>query len=217
MPAFGSGVLESSLFGVVTILAGRFGVEVLAATTIAIYLSDLFIVPALGVGDVLMIRVAAEAATGGARAGARIALRGLLLVAALTLPWVAACLWVPDLLVAAFLDPATEDTAVVEGLCRSFLAVAAWALLADAAQIAISRSLKGLRDTLVPMWIAAVGYWALGVGGGWLLAKNIGLGGIGLWYGLAGGLGLTALALMLRMGLVCASDGDRLSRRPRSL
>ncbi|WP_235088569.1 MATE family efflux transporter [Chromobacterium sp. Beijing] len=80
------------------------------------------------------------------------------------------------------------------------LGILAWFLLADAAQIILSRSLKGLRDTLAPMWIASIGYWLIGIGGGWMLATQGGLGGVGLWYGLAAGLSLAALALACRLG-----------------
>jgi MATE family multidrug resistance protein len=49
-------------------------------------------------------------------------------------------------------------------------------------------ALRGYRDTVVPMVIAAIGYWTIGFAGGWLLAFPLGLGAVGLWLGLALGL-----------------------------
>ena len=45
------------------------------------------------------------------------------------------------------------------------------------------------------MWIAAFGYWFVGIGGGALLAFEFGLGPRGLWIGLACGLMVTGLIL----------------------
>jgi len=53
----------------------------------------------------------------------------------------------------------------------------------------------------VPMWIASIGYWVLGVVGGWLLCFPLGYGAAGLWWGLALGLTVTALALVWRLAL----------------
>jgi hypothetical protein len=39
-------------------------------------------------------------------------------------------------------------------------------------------ALRGYRDTAVPMLIAAIGYWAMGFVGGWLLAFPLGLGAV---------------------------------------
>ena len=69
----------------------------------------------------------------------------------------------------------------------------------DGLQAVASRALRGLRDTLVPMWIASLGYWLFGVAGGWLLSFPLGFGARGLWWGLALGLMVTSLALLRRL------------------
>ena len=61
--------------------------------------------------------------------------------------------------------------------------------------------LRGLKDTLVPMWIASVGYWVLGLLGGWILCFPLGYGAVGLWWGLAAGLIATGSALVWRLML----------------
>ena len=68
--------------------------------------------------------------------------------------------------------------------------------------------LRGLQDTRVPMMIAAVGYWVIGIGVGVLLAFQLRMGGVGIWWGLASGLGVVAVlitarwAMRERLGLV---------------
>lgn len=203
-PAFAIGLFESSLFGVVTILAGQFGVDFLAATTIAIYISDLFIVVALGLGDQLTVEVAGKASSADYDACRQLTRAGLLITTACCIPLATLCVLAPDLLVGLFIDQDANDSAAVILASRGPLAVLAVFLFADSCQIILSRALKGMRDTLVPMWIAAIGYWIVGIGSGWFLATSTELGGIALWYGLAAGLSLAAIAMGIRFGQICA-------------
>ena len=66
----------------------------------------------------------------------------------------------------------------------------------DGLQAIGARALRGLKDSIVPLWIAGFGYWVLGIGGGAMLAFPYGYGGAGLWWGLA-------LGLMVTSGLLC--------------
>jgi hypothetical protein len=69
----------------------------------------------------------------------------------------------------------------------------------DSAAKLCRRVVRGYRDTAVPMLIAAIGYWAIGFVGSWLLAFPLGFGAVGLWLGLALGLAVVAIALGLRL------------------
>jgi len=53
--------------------------------------------------------------------------------------------------------------------------------------------LRGLHDARMPMFFALIGYWAIGLPLGASLAFPMGMGGIGIWIGLA-----TVAALMIR-------------------
>ena len=86
---------------------------------------------------------------------------------------------------------------VVE-LAVTFLAFAALFQLADGAQVVGSGMLRGLHDTRVPMIFAALGYWGIGLPLGVVLAFPLGLGGVGIWIGLAGGLGVVAVLMTAR-------------------
>ncbi len=72
----------------------------------------------------------------------------------------------------------------------------------DGMQVIAVGALRGYRDTMVPMLLAAFGYWGAGFAGGWLLAFPLGYGAVGLWWGLALGLAVVAVLLTLRLHLI---------------
>jgi multidrug resistance protein, MATE family len=58
--------------------------------------------------------------------------------------------------------------------------------------------LRGLHDTKWPMLFAAFGYWVIGIGVGAGLAFWAGWDGVGVWIGLATGLALVAILILIR-------------------
>src|SRR3546814_10685386 len=88
-------------------------------------------------------------------------------------------------LVGFFLDPAVPENAPVIDLAVAFLAIAALFQLVDGGQVIGVHVLRGLKDTAVPMWLALGGYWAIGFIASLTLAFPLGLGGLGVWIGLA--------------------------------
>ena len=71
------------------------------------------------------------------------------------------------------------------GYAVVFLRIAALFQLVDGLQVIGIASLRGLRDTAVPMWLAGFGYWVVGFPICWLLGFHTQLGGAGIWIGLA--------------------------------
>ncbi|WP_431271238.1 hypothetical protein [Dankookia sp. P2] len=61
----------------------------------------------------------------------------------------------------------------------------------------------------MPMLLAALGYWGIGMPVGLLLAWQAGLGPVGLWIGLAVGLGGVALLMLARWRRLSAASLDR--------
>jgi len=80
----------------------------------------------------------------------------------------------------------------------SFLYVAALFQIVDGAQVVGSAALRGLRDTRIPMLLAGAGYWVVGFTASAVLAFPLGLGGIGVWLGLALGIAAAAVLLVYR-------------------
>ena len=104
----------------------------------------------------------------------------------------------PHQLMGIFIDRNLEENARVIELGVSFLVVAAVFQIADGAQVVGAGMLRGLHDTRVPMFIAGGGYWVVGIGIGSYLAFGLGWDGLGIWIGLAVGLAVVALLLLIR-------------------
>jgi MATE family multidrug resistance protein len=114
----------------------------------------------------------------------------------------------PDRLIGLYLDRHNANAAAVLATARPFLFVAACFQIVDSLQAIGSGMLRGLKDTRVPMIIALVSYWMIGMPAAYLLGFPAGFGGVGIWWGLA--LGLAAAAILMnrrfirreRLGLV---------------
>jgi MATE family multidrug resistance protein len=89
------------------------------------------------------------------------------------------------------------DTAVIDIAAR-LLIVAAVFQLFDGIQIIAVSALRGVNDARVPAWIAFVAYWIVALPCGAWLAFGWRLGAVGIWWGLASGLGAAAVALGIR-------------------
>jgi multidrug resistance protein, MATE family len=188
---------EVSIFNAAAFAMGLISPAALAAHQIAIQLaSAAFMVP-MGVAQAATVRVGrafgAGDTEGVGRAGAAALLFGIGFMALTAVLFVAA----PGPLVAVFLDTAAPANAEVVGLAVVFLVWAAVFQLVDGAQAVGNGLLRGLHDTRVPMLYALLGYWVIGFPLGLVLAFRGGLGGSGIWIGLATGLAVVA-ALLLR-------------------
>jgi MATE family multidrug resistance protein len=114
----------------------------------------------------------------------------------------AVLMWLsPELLIALFIDRDAAVNAEVVRLAVSFLAIAALFQIVDGAQVVGAGMLRGLHDTSVPMLFAAFGYWVVGIGVGAWLAFSQGWNGVGIWVGLASGLGIVAILMLVRWSL----------------
>ena len=114
----------------------------------------------------------------------------------------AAVIWAfPRELAGLFIDASNPENARVLQLAVTFLWMAALFQLFDGAQVIGSAMLRGLQDTRIPMLFAAFGYWAVGLGSGYMLAFHAGLQGLGIWIGFALGLAVVALLMIWRWSL----------------
>ncbi len=190
--------LEVTVFNAAVFLMGWFGTAALAAHAVALQLAALTFMVPLGLSQAATVRVGLAAGRGDpagiARAGwtafalgtGFMALTGIVMVA------------MPDLLVGLFLDPAVPENRPVMALAVSFLMVAALFQVVDGAQAVGAGMLRGLHDTTLPMIFAAFGYWVVGIGVGWWLAFEAGMGGVGIWLGLATGLAVVSVLMLWR-------------------
>ncbi|EPX78700.1 Multidrug and toxin extrusion (MATE) family efflux pump YdhE/NorM,-like protein [Salipiger mucosus DSM 16094] len=189
---------EVGLFAATAILIGWIGTVPLAAHGIALQISALTFMVHLGLANVATVR--AGQARGrrdglGLRRGAVavLALSGVAVIAT-----VAAFVIVPEWLVGLFLSRDDPDRAAILQTGAALLMVAALFQLVDAAQVVTLGLLRGLQDTRVPMVMAGVAYWGLGLPVAWGLGFPAGFGAVGVWFGLVIGLGVAAVLLNWR-------------------
>ena len=106
----------------------------------------------------------------------------------------------PYALIGLYLDLEAESSAGVIPLAVAYLGVAGIFQIVDSVQALSSGALRGLKQARIPMVIALVSYWAIGVPAGYGLAFFAGWGGIGIWWGLA--IGLAAAAVLMTAHLI---------------
>lgn len=192
LPASGQVTLEVGAFAAATALAGRLPAVSLAAHQIAInYAAMTFMVP-LGIASAGAVRVGHAVGrgdpAGAARAGWTALLFGVVFMTAAALVF----LTMPRLLLRAFTDdPGVLDVGV------TLLFVAAVFQLFDGLQGVATGALRGLGDTRTPMLFNLAAHWFIGLPLGYWLAFVVGVGVLGLWWGLSLGLMICGLSLLV--------------------
>ncbi|MEM6483009.1 MAG: MATE family efflux transporter, partial [Pseudomonadota bacterium] len=189
---------EVGLFAASTMMMGWLGTVALAAHGIALQISALTFMVHMGLSNVATVRA-------GQAYGARnlTSLRDggkviLTLSSVFALVTVVLFLVLPEPMIALFMHPEETEKAAVMAVGVGLLAAAALFQLADALQVMALGLLRGVQDTKVPMIIASISYWAVGVPVSYWLGFGVGLGGVGIWLGLALGLALAAVFLLWR-------------------
>jgi len=189
---------EVGLFAASSVMMGWLGAVPLAAHGIALQITSLTFMAHIGLSNAATVRAGQAVGRGdGANlwrgAGVAIGLSmGFVVVT------VAAFLLVPEPLIGLFLSPGDPARGQVLAIGIVLLAAAALFQVVDAAQVMALGLLRGMQDTRVPMVIAVLSYWALGVPMSYVLGFPAGLGGVGIWLGMALGLALAGLLLMVR-------------------
>lgn len=192
---------EVGLFSVAAMLMGRLGTNEVAAHAVALQLaSTAFMVP-LGLGMAATVRVGLAFGRGDAegvrKAGWTALAMGMGFMSMTCILFLVA----PELLVSIFLDPRNPDNAVALGLAATYLAIAGLFQLADGAQVVAAHALRGLSDTKIPMVLAILGYWAVGLPTAYVLGFVVEWRGMGVWLGLAAGLAFCAVVLVARFAM----------------
>jgi len=198
LPIGGALAFEVTVFNAAVFLMGQFGATAVAAHAIAIQIASASFMVPMGLAQAATVRVGraygALDIDGITRAGWTALGLGVAFMACMSLLMVA----VPRVLIGAFLNLGDPSNAVVVATATSFLMCAAVFQIADGAQTIAAGTLRGLHDTRVPMLYAGVGFWLIGLPLCMLLAFPAGLGGIGIWIGLAACLALVACAMVRR-------------------
>ncbi|OCW57306.1 MATE family efflux transporter [Hoeflea olei] len=189
---------EVGLFMAASLMMGWLGTVSLAAHGIAIQLASISFMVPLGLSHAATVRVGQAYGRGDMAELARAAhtvmgLSVLISLAAASLFW-----FMPETLVGLFVDNANPDAAELISVAVPLLLVAAAFQIVDAIQAIAAGLLRGIKDTRIPMFIAVVSYWPIGLSAAYGFGFGLGYGGPGIWAGLALGLGVAAVLLNLR-------------------
>jgi multidrug resistance protein, MATE family len=185
--------LEVGLFSFAAVMMGWFGALELGAHQVTINIAATTFMVALGVSIAGSIRVGQQIGAGSVSGARRVATLTYLLA----LGFMGACALVFVLMPEALIRLYTTDPEVVR-LGGVLLLVAAAFQLFDGAQVAGFSVLRGAADTRIPMLMAALGYWGIGVPSAYLLGFHSPLGPAGVWAGLCVALAVVGLLLFWR-------------------
>ncbi|MDF1717010.1 MAG: MATE family efflux transporter [Antarcticimicrobium sp.] len=189
---------EISLFSASALMMGWLGTTQLAAHGIALQLATATFMVHLGLSNAATVRAGNAY---GRRDKAHMA-RGAAVVTAMSLAasvlTITLFLTQPDPLISLFLDPDDPERPQILVIGAGLLAAAALFQLVDGAQVIALGLLRGVQDTGVPMLVAALAYWGVGIPASYALGFPLGLGGVGIWLGLACGLAVAGVLLMWR-------------------
>ncbi|WP_340648174.1 MATE family efflux transporter [Pseudoxanthomonas winnipegensis] len=187
-------LMEGGLFISTALLIARLGAVPAAAHQIAINLSAICFMVPMALAEATTVRVGhalgrrdAHGVRRAVRAGYAIVL-GTQTCSALVLA----------LFHNQIVGIYTDDLAVA-ALAGSLLVLAAIFQFPDGIQVMSAGALRGLKDTRVPMLLAALAYWGVGMPAGATLGLGLGYGPRGMWVGLT--IGLTAAAVMMALRL----------------
>ena len=195
LPIAGTGMAESGLFAAATFLMGALGTAELAAGNIVIQPAALTFMFHMGLSQAATIR-AGQALSHKDRSELRqIALAASAVSALIAVVVVSLFILFRAEIVSAFLNFDDPKASEVLRIGAGLMIIAAAFQFVDAAQVLALSLLRGLQDTKVPMILATISYWGIGLPVAYFLGLKTSLGPNGIWIGLVAG--LTAAAVLL--------------------
>jgi multidrug resistance protein, MATE family len=185
--------LEIGLFALAAVMMGWLGSIELAAHQVTINIAATTFMVALGTSQAGAIRVGQRIGAGRPRAMRRAVLATYIVSTGFMLTCALIFLLFPRQLIGLY----TSDAAILDLGVKLLLVAAAFQIF-DGAQVAGISVLRGAADTRMPMILAAIGYWCVGLPIAYLLGFRFDYGPVGVWIGLSFGLGGVAILLIHR-------------------
>ena len=192
---------ETGLFAFAFVMMGWISTDALAAHAVALQLAGISFMVPLGLSLATNIRVGLAYGRKSNDGIMRAGWVSIIMAVAFMSVTCVLFLTIPGPLVSLFLDTELSRNAIPLMLAGQFLAVAGLFQLVDGAQVIAASALRGLGDTAVPMYAAIFGYWACGAVVSYIFGFVFGWGGVGIWSGLAVGLGFVAVVLVIRFAM----------------
>ena len=206
---------EMGMFTVIALLMGYLGNTLLAAHEITITTLELSITVPLGFSYATAIRVGQLMGQNDFRGVKRSVFVSITLGIIISL-LISFTFWLfPKHIAAIYLDINNPMNTEEIDAAISLIHIAGIFQLVFGIQMITMGALVGLKDTRIPTLITVLSYWAISLGGGYLIAFTLGQKGIGLWWGLTLGMTVAAIILVLRFYRLISSaiDGTRDKKR----
>ncbi|MBG24787.1 MULTISPECIES: MATE family efflux transporter [Croceibacter] len=184
---------EVAIFTATIFLAGILGTNPQAANQIALNLSSMTFMIAVGLGVTATIRVGNQKGMHNYKELRRIALSTFLLIFIIQSIFALMFILTKDILPTFYLD-----NVEVIVLASQLLNVSAIFQLSDGIQVVVLGALRGLQDVKVPTIICFIAYWIIGFPISYYFGKAEQLGSMGIWLGLLAGLTASAIMLYIR-------------------
>lgn len=179
---------EHGLFAAASVMMGWVGTKTLAAHGIALEITAAFFMVHVGLSQASTVR-AGRAFGKNDRHGLRLVGLGSYAIAlGIMIPTITLFVVKGDMMVGLFLATDNPERAEIITIGAALLVVAAFFQLADSGQVVTLGLLRGIQDTKVPMIMAAISYWCVGIPAGYFFGFHLDMGGTGIWAGLICGL-----------------------------
>ena len=197
---------EVAIFTAAIWLSGLLGKNPQAANQIALNLSSMTFMVAMGLSVTSMIRVGNQKGlrnyTDLRRIAHSIFLQGVILAFGFALLFFSLHNYLPRL----YMDfddvkNLADNTEVIE-IASKLLIAAAIFQISDSVQVIVLGALRGLQDVKIPTLITFVSYRLIGFPVSWFLGKADAYGSFGIWLGLLAGLSSAAILLYIRFNLL---------------
>jgi multidrug resistance protein, MATE family len=193
---------EIGAFTLAALLAAWFGPSEIAAYQIAVMLASQTFMAALGVSGATAVRVGR--AIGEGRNARPAGMAGIGLGVSAMFAGVVLFTAMPVTLVQCF----TKDPAVI-ALGVPLVRLAAVFQLFDGVQVVSAGALRGAGDARYPFVANVVAHWAMGFPVAMIFAFGMGMGAMGLWFGLTVGLIAVSVGLSRRFWRLSRTTIDR--------
>ncbi|WP_418603390.1 MATE family efflux transporter [Hwangdonia sp.] len=193
---------EVAIFTAAIWLSGLLGKNPQAANQIALNLSSMTFMVAMGLSVASMIRVGNQKGLKSYFELRRIAfslfLMGTLFAVGFAIVFFAFHNQLPKIYVDFDDAKNLVDNTEVVKIASKLLIAAAIFQISDSIQVVVLGALRGLQDVKIPTVITFISYWLIGFPISWFLGKEEAYGSFGIWLGLLAGLTTAAILLYIR-------------------
>ncbi|MDG1729110.1 MAG: MATE family efflux transporter [Algibacter sp.] len=193
---------EVAIFTAAIWLSGLLGKNPQAANQIALNLSSMTFMVAMGLSVAAMVRVGNQKGLKAYFELRRIAFSLFLMSTLLAVCFALLFFIFHDYLPRIYVDYNDAENLVdnmeVVSIASKLLIAAAIFQISDSIQVLVLGALRGLQDVKIPTIITFISYWLVGFPISWFLGKEDTYGSFGIWLGLLAGLTTAAILLYIR-------------------